>query len=121
MKELVKSRIKMLGINTDPKDEELDYLILMVEQEIKNFCNITEIPKELMFVEADMVAGEWISLKNRMGELPEFDVGLAIKSIKMGDITTQLQDGEGSDIDVLISELTTGKRSELLSYRKIKW
>lgn len=51
--EMLKTRIKMLGGNIENK-EVLDYIAMKSEEEVKDFCNLKELP-----VEASVYVTEW--------------------------------------------------------------
>ena len=64
----VVERLTALGYNLEEGDTlSLQFAINDVEQYIKNFCNIKEIPEELYYVAVDMAAGEFLKEKLATG------------------------------------------------------
>ena len=115
----------------DYKDTEADswmltFLIQKVENHIKNICNISTIPEELLNIVVDMVVGEFLLNKKSMGNLEGFDLEAAIKQIQEGDTSITYAIGEGDltpeqRLDLLIDHLMNRGKNEIISHRCIKW
>lgn len=99
---------------------ELSYAVMSTIEFIKNTTNQIVVPEGLTFTAVDLVCGELLSQRLDAGNLPEFDVDKAVKSIKVGDTTTTFQDEGKSGIEMLINGLMSGK-DDLISHRKLKW
>ena len=68
--DLIKKRLESIGCSvTDSDDDLISFCVAKVENHIKNFCNIPEVPKELNEVEIDMVCGELMNTKLLTGTL----------------------------------------------------
>jgi hypothetical protein len=130
MYESVIKRLEALGyeIDTVQDDWVINFIIEKVTQKVKNECNITEIPGELFHVVVDMVCGEFLSMKKSSGQLDKFPVDYAVKQIKEGDtsITYAVPDAGKGDgvavtVDWLIDFLMNGGKSQLITFRRIRW
>lgn len=101
------------------------FSIEKVEQTIKNECNVTEIPEGLSNVAIDMVCGEVLSCKHRVGqlELSELNLDGALESVKVGNATVSFDNNTSDEIkfNTLISVLSNAGRGQFACYRKIKW
>lgn len=99
---------------------ELAYSVSLTVESIKNATNQLNIPEGLTFTAVDMVCGEFLQKRLDTGNLEEFEVEQAIKTLKIGDTTTTFQDGGKSGIELLIHSLHS-REGDLLSHRKLKW
>ncbi|SDX89668.1 phage head-tail connector protein [Tepidimicrobium xylanilyticum] len=103
----------LLGIKDDSKDAILEFTIERVEDTIKNYCNIEEIPEELNTTVLSM-AMELCRLENFGNVEGKKD----IKSIQVGDTTTTFETNKSIDIS---NELLKDYKAQLAPYRKIRW
>lgn len=103
----------LLGIKDDEKDAILEFTIERVDDAIKNYCNITEIPEELNTTVLSM-AMELYRLENFGNEEGKKEV----KSIQVGDTTTTFETSK--DINIA-EELLKDYKAQLAPYRKVKW
>ncbi len=110
-------RLKLiLGIS--PEEEEqiqhtLDFALQRVEDAVKNYCNITEIPKGLETLVLQMAAEVYHS--ETSGLLAE---GAVVKSIAKGDTKTEFHiPSRGNTVISLVNDYKT----ELQAYRKVRW
>ena len=99
---------------------ELAFAVNSVTEYIKNATNQLTVPEGLTFTAVDMVCGEFLQKRLDTGNLEEFKVEQAIKTLKIGDTSTTFKDGQSSGIHVLISTLTS-RKGDVLSHRKLKW
>lgn len=99
---------------------ELAYSVNFTIESVKNTTNQLAIPVGLTYTVVDMVCGDFLQKRLDTGNLPEFNVEQAIKSLKIGDTTTTFENGGKSGIELLIASLTGG-RGDVLSYRRLKW
>lgn len=125
MKNLVIERLKTLSYIFDKKDEDLIHISMSnVDHYIKRKCNISKVSNELfnnIFV--DLVCYEFLIVLKQIGKLDDvFNIETAIKSVQAGDTNISFDTSGTNDnrLDVLLKYLERG-RSELVSYRKIKW
>jgi len=127
MLEDVKERLASFDYQVTEADSwMLTFLIQKVENHIKNICNISTIPEELLNIAVNMVVGEFLLNKKSIGSLEGFNLETAIKQIQEGDtsITYAIGDGDLTPekrLDLLIDYLINHGKNELLSYRCIKW
>jgi hypothetical protein len=127
MLENVKERLASFDYQVTEADSWiLTFLIQKVENHIKNICNLSMIPEELLNIAVDMVVGEFLFNKKSTGNLAGFNLEIAIKQIQEGDTSITYAIGEGDltpekRLDLLIDYLMNRGKNELLSYRCIKW
>ena len=104
---------------------ELSFVMLKVENEIKNSCNITSIPEGLFTVAVDMICGEFLLGRKNTGKLDisTLDLGGAITSITEGDVSISF-DANSTDeqkFNQLMNYLMTKGKGEFVCYRKLSW
>ena len=129
MLEIVKERLSSFGYELQEDDEfALAFSIQMVENTIKNDCNVSEVPDGLMNIAVDMVVGEFLTAKKTFApdSIAGLDLELAVKQIQTGDTNTVFAVGEGSltpeqRLNAFLNYLLTYGREEFSCYRKIKW
>ena len=95
------------------------------EINIKNDCNIAEIPEGLYHTLCDRVCGDFLSVKYQTGKLnlSGLDLDGAIASISEGDVSISFDKtttDEGK-FNALVSALSASGRGNLACYRKFKW
>lgn len=123
-KELVISRLKTLGYEAGESDTfVLAFLISKVENHIKDYCNITEIPDNLKYIFCDIVCGEFLNelyALNKLGD--NFNLEQGIKTITEGDTTITFMDADSDEtkLKMIISALKSGE-GDLICYRKIRF
>lgn len=92
------SKLKLfLGLSSDKDDEYLTLLLDISKQEILNYCNLWELPKELELVWVIMAADLYNELqdKKHVSDSQEEGVG-AVASIKEGDRTVSFETSNAS-------------------------
>ncbi len=104
---------QLLGIKDNNKDFVLEFSIERVEDTIKNYCNIKEIPEELNNTVISM-AMELYRAEN-FGSEKE---GKDIKAIQVGDTTTTFETNKKIDIS---KELLKDYKAQLDPFRKLRW
>lgn len=124
--ETITERLSSLGYECVDGDYfAIQYMIGKVEQEIKHFCNIVEVPACLEYVWVDKVCGEFLNSKKSMGQLTSIKLEPIMSSIRDGDTTVEFNNSYESDPDALfkifVNKLIDGHTDELLAHRKIKW
>ena len=122
--DLVLKRLETLGYECAEGDEFLTaFSIQKIENTIKNECNVTEIPDGLKYIAVDMICGEILLNKKQTNSLGDnFSIDSALKSIKLGDTTVQLDDeSDESKLNVLINHLINYGTDEFICYRNLKW
>lgn len=127
MREDVTERLKALGYEVRDQDGwMLDFVIAKVENEIKDGCNLSDVPEGLREVAVDMAAGEFLMNMKASGQLTGFDLEAPAKQISQGDTSVTYAIGEGTltpeqRLDKLIASLTTGHKGRFAAYRRVKW
>lgn len=124
----VVERLTTLGYNLNNGDTvTLQLAVSGVEQYIKNFCNITDIPSELYTVAVDMAAGTLLRTKQSIGidvcENLDFD-SENIKSITEGDVSITYNSDNSNSATSKYKALLDGlcnRENELLAFRKLRW
>lgn len=101
----------VLGIKDDSKDILLDYYIESVSNDVKNYCNLNDIPESLeMFIKKKVISIFKYELSEYKG----------VKSISEGD--TRLEFAiEGNGEESKIYSLNDNDRKELRNFRKVKF
>lgn len=127
-KDDVVKRLNSLGyVVLDSDTILIEFAINGIEQYIKNFCNITEIPTELYYVAVDMAAGTLLKTKSSIGESVcdniDFEAG-RVNSITEGDVSISYgYDGNTSNAAkyaALLDKLCN-RDAELVTFRKLRW
>lgn len=122
--EKIKLRLKSLGYEVVEGDDfALTYIMGKVEQHIKHFCNIDEVPECLEYVFIDMVAGEFLQAKQNTGQLTESQIEPIIKKIQDGDTTVEYSSTVDSLVmfNQLVDKLINGYKNDLIRHRKLVW
>ena len=125
--ELVLKRLDSFGYEAKEDDVFIiGFSVQKVENNIKNDCNVSEIPEGLTNTAVDMICGEVLDTLYRTGKLDVGSIALdgAIASVTLGDATVSF-DNTSSDnsgtFTALINTLKDGGRGEFACYRTIKW
>ena len=126
--EEVGNLISAMGIPlTDGDDYLLSFSAGYVEQEIKNACNVSEVPKGLYKVAVGLILARFLTAKK--AKLTEVDAEALdftpmLKELSEGDTKQVWDTGSGSSavqrLDLLIGALESG-RSQFITYRRLKW
>lgn len=125
--ETVQLRLQLLKFEITADDMAIiDFLIQKALNNINNFTNQNyaeeTFPLPLYDIWADKVIGEYLKLKNTIGELPENFETLAVSQIKEGDTTVSFAEtSTDKKIDNMINILLYGRDKELLRYRRLVW
>lgn len=117
----VKNRLNSLGYSTDDNDTfALTFLMSKVENHIKHFCNIKEVPECLNYVAIDMTCGEFLQGKKSTGNL---EIEPIVKKIQDGDTTVEYASGVDSEsiFNAYVNKLINGYESDLIRHRCIVW
>lgn len=129
MLELVKERLKSFGYELQEGDEfALTFSIQKVENTIKNDCNSSSIPDDLVNIAVDMAVGEFLMAKKTFApdKIAGLDLEYAVKQIQIGDTNTVFATGEGSltaeqRLNQFLNYLLTYGRDQISCYRTIRW
>lgn len=124
--ETIKERLASFGYEcVDSDDFVIRYMIGKVEQEIKHFCNIAEVPACLEYVWIDKVCGEFLNSKKSMGQLTSIKFEPLMSSIRDGDTTVEFNNSYESDPEAFfktfVTKLIDGHNEELIAHRRLHW
>lgn len=133
VKEIVKTK---LGVDTPP-ELLLDCNIDEIEQTIKNYCNIAEIPKQLTYTWANMVCDLhnhdcWVNKDNNSKEddFGNLQVnGSDVNSVRVGNTTVSFGSGGSTNSRkralnshmANLDDLILNYREQLNKFRKMVW
>lgn len=122
--ELVLKRLDSFGYEATESDAFcIGFSVQKVENNIKNDCNITEIPEGLTNTAVDMVCGEILNTLYRTGKLSldSLDLDGAVASVSAGDTSVSFDNATSDDgkFSTLL-QLLSG-RGDFACYRTIKW
>ncbi len=119
---------RLISFGYPPKDVdlwELSFIMLDIENRIKNSCNTTSIPEGLNCVAVDMICGQFLMNRKNSGrlELSDLDLNGAITSITEGDVSISFDAGSTDEqrFNQLMNYLMTKGEGEFVCYRKLKW
>ena len=124
--ELVLRRLDAFGYTVTEADAfGIAFSVQKSELNIRNDCNITEIPKELYPTLCDMACGDFLFEKYKTGKLKLTDLDLdgAIASVSAGDTSISFDKSTTDEgkFNALVSALSTAGRGNLACYRRFKW
>lgn len=124
--ETVKEQLSAMGYEcVEGDDFAIKYTISDVEQYIKHFCNISEVPACLEHAWINMVCGKFLRTKKSMGQLTAIQFEPLLRSIRDGDTTVEYNNSYMSDPETffnnLMDSLINGHNVELLAHRKLRW
>ena len=123
----VLNRLESLGYTLKETDDwMISFSVQKVENTIKNECNADSIPDGLLQIAVDMICGEFLFTLKQSGQLDDFDLDAALKTVQTGDTTVTFAVDQGSmtveqRLNNLLSFLMNNGRSEFICYRKIRW
>lgn len=122
--ELVLRRLDSFGYKVTEEDAfGIAFSVQKSETNIKNDCNITEIPEGLQQTLCDMSCSDFLSVKYRTGKLNLSDLDLdgAISSVSEGDTSISFDKSTTDEgkFNALVSTLS--ERGNLACYRRFKW
>ena len=127
VEDLVVLRLKMFKFEISAEDT--DIIAFLIQKALNSINNITNqnytedtFPISLKEIWVDKAVGEYLKLKNTLGELPESFETLAVSQIKVGDTTVSFSEtSTDKKIDSLINMLLFSRDFELLKYRRLVW
>ena len=124
--EMVFRRLETFGYEVAEADAfGIAFSVQKSELNIKNDCNVAEVPKELYTTLCDMACADFLAVKYQTGKLVLTDINLdgAIASVSAGDTSISFDNGtsDESKFSALVSTLSASGRGNLECYRQIKW
>ena len=123
--ELVFRRLETFGYKVEEADAfGIAFSVQKSELNIRNDCNITEIPAELFPTLCDMACGDFLSVEYRTGRLNLADLDLtgALTSVTEGDVSLTFDKSTTDEgkFAALVTALSGAGRGSLECYRKFK-
>ena len=122
--ELVLKRLDSFGYEAKEDDAFIiGYSVQKVENNIKNICNVTEIPEGLTNTAVDMSCGEILDTLHRTGKLDVGSITISgdIASVSLGDATVSFDNNNSGTFTAFIETLKDSGRGDFACYRQIKW
>ena len=124
--EMVLRRLEIFGYELTEADAfGIAFSVQKVELNIKNDCNVAEVPEGLYPTLCDMACADFLAVKYQTGKLVLADIDLdgAIASISEGDtsVTFEKSASDAEKFHALVSTLSTSGRGNLECFRRIKW
>ncbi len=119
--------LSALGIVlTTGDDYLLSFSASYVEQEIKNACNVSEVPEGLHKVAVGLIVARFLSAKKakKQVDADTLDFSPMLKELSEGDTKLVWDANSGSSaeqrLDLFIAALEDG-RNQFITYRRLKW
>lgn len=112
-----------IGLTVTEQDALLAMLKASVEERILNFIHQTTVPEGLHYAEVEMVAGEYLSVKQACGALSIEGLDLSgVKALSEGDTSVTYADGGSAaeQFTALVSRYRNHE-ADLLRYRRLEW
>ena len=124
--ELVLRRLETFGyVATEADAFGIAFSVQKSELNIRNDCNITEIPEELFPTLCDMACADFLAVKYQTGKLDieGLDLDGALASVSEGDVSISFDKSTTGDgkFASLLSALSDAGRGNLECYRRIRW
>ncbi|WP_101772334.1 head-tail connector protein [Peptostreptococcus faecalis] len=120
IKKVIKAYMNRYKIPVSDEDDEfLEFKIEEHTQSILNYCNIEELPKELIYVVANRVFGEILE-NNLNATSANMETGEGIKQITEGDVTVSFSDSS-NNIKTTIKYYKSYGKESLHAFRRLRW
>lgn len=117
---------RLISFGYEPKGNDIftiGFIIIKVDNNVKNICNISTIPTELFTNIVDMCVGEILYNFLSCGKLEDiFDLN-EVKTLNIGDTSVTFDNSISitQQINNLIDNLLHSAERGLLCYRKLRW
>lgn len=123
LRDMIDRRLEGWGYETGGDDDEtLDFLIRKTEHYIKAFCNIDEIPEELLEAEIDMIALEFLKGKAAYGGLEGSSIQITgVSSISEGDVSLSYSGTSAFTLSGIYDAAKLQFERDLMPYRRLRW
>lgn len=123
IKKTVIEVLKPFGVEIAEDDFTLLFLIQSITQDILNYCNLKELPKELNHVVARRVVANLLNLKLQASGEGSIEVEKGIKSITEGDVSVSYDTSldKGTLISRFIKDNLKYGMDNLYSFRDFRW
>lgn len=116
------AQLQSYGVTAE--EPALSFSAGLIEEKIRSFCNVTEVPEGLFHTAVNMVCGEYLYQMQNLGKLDAetFPVDAAIKSIEEGDVKISFMDNaSASDRLTVFIQTLRGTNQDLMAFRRLRW
>ena len=123
MLQAVIQRLADIGYEVSDGDKTaLTFLIGKTDDYIRNYCNVSEVPKQVRRSEADAVAAEFIAAKAMSGGLDDSAINVSsVSQVSEGDTSVSYSnDGTGS-FNAFYAEAKRRLDTDMLPFRRMRW
>lgn len=122
-KKTVIELLKPFGVEVAEDDFTLLFLIQSITQDILNYCNLKELPKELEHVVVRRVVANLLNSKLQTSGEGSIEVEKGIKSITEGDVSVSYDTSldKGVLISSFIKDNLNYGMDNLYSFRDFSW
>ncbi|MDB8851652.1 MAG: hypothetical protein E6147_02940 [Peptostreptococcus sp.] len=122
-KKTVIELLKPFGVEVAEDDFTLLFLIQSITQDILNYCNLKELPKELEHVVVRRVVANLLNSKLQASGVGSIEVEKGIKSITEGDVSVSYDTSldKGVLISSFIKDNLNYGMDNLYSFRDFRW
>ncbi|MDB8821383.1 MAG: hypothetical protein E6005_03855 [Peptostreptococcus sp.] len=122
-KKTVIELLKPFGVEVAEDDFTLLFLIQSITQDILNYCNLKELPKELEHVVVRRVVANLLNSKLQTSGEGSIEVEKGIKSITEGDVSVSYDTSldKGVLISSFIKDNLNYGMDNLYSFRDFRW
>lgn len=122
-KKTVIELLKPFGVEVAEDDFTLLFLIQSITQDILNYCNLKELPKELEHVVGRRVVANLLNSKLQTSGEGSIEVEKGIKSITEGDVSVSYDTSldKGVLISSFIKDNLNYGMDNLYSFRDFSW
>ncbi|WP_278972951.1 hypothetical protein [Peptostreptococcus anaerobius] len=123
IKKTVIEVLKPFGVEIAEDDFTLLFLIQSITQDILNYCNLKELPKELEHVVVRRVVANLLNSKLQTSGEGSIEVEKGIKSITEGDVSVSYDTSldKGVLISSFIKDNLNYGMDNLYSFRDFRW
>lgn len=127
LKEKLKLQIVEYLLRPDTGVTFVDYIVEIsirsVIQDILNFCNLTELPKELEHVVIRRVIGNLLEYYIRVNGADNLNIDKMVRSISEGDVSITYDDKLDRNLITFkfIEESKNYGHNDLYSFRTMRW
>ena len=118
------ARVQLQSYDVTVDETALSFAVGLIEEKIRNFCNVAEVPEGLFHTAVNMVCGEYLHQMQNLGKLDAetFPVDAAIKSIEEGDVKISFMDNaSASDRLTVFIQTLRGTNQDLMAFRRLRW
>lgn len=122
-KKTVIELLKPFGVEVAEDDFTLLFLIQSITQDILNYCNLKELPKELEHAVVRRVVANLLNSKLQTSGEGSIEVEKGIKSITEGDVSVSYDTSldKGVLISSFIKDNLNYGMDNLYSFRDFRW